>query len=508
MHFILAIGLIYVALVGLGQPAGTMDIAEQQRSWHISSVVEGSGAEAAGLQVGDRIVAIDGEEIADFTDLRRVASPLKEQTVPVVYERDGERNEVPLTLKQFTTWLAERVHEGSPAYEAGLRTGDQVVSIEGHTLSGANDPDALAEMLAGTEGSDVVVVYERDEVRRTTTTNVDALALVGAPGYVGIGRGLPETERLGPVEGLVAAPSGVRRSHRHLPGGPGSVLHPRRHLGLRRPGHRGARRPCRGGRRGAGGVGAPTSAVHGPTRPGLGAVDDDHQDGRRRGHAAADLRPRGAGCDIVRCTCNEPSRGRGARPDRAPVSRCRSWPTSTTVPMALAALEAGVHCLRLNPGNIRKARAHQARRLEAKDRGVPIRIGVNGGSLDEKLYEKYGGKGHARGDGGVGPDEMAYFDEVGFDQVKISVKASSVPLMIEAYRQLADVTDHPLHLGRHRGRAAAGGPGEGHRRHRHPAGRGHRRHHPLLAHRRPGRGGPGRPAAARGLGCASARTST
>ncbi|HMS89302.1 MAG TPA: site-2 protease family protein [Acidimicrobiales bacterium] len=206
MHFILAIGLIYVALVGLGQPAGTMDIAEQQRSWHISSVVEGSGAEAAGLQVGDRIVAIDGEEIADFTDLRRVASPLKEQTVPVVYERDGERNEVPLTLKQFTTWLAERVHEGSPAYEAGLRTGDQVVSIEGHTLSGANDPDALAEMLAGTEGSDVVVVYERDEVRRTTTTNVDALALVGAPGYVGIGRGLPETERLGPVEGLVAAP--------------------------------------------------------------------------------------------------------------------------------------------------------------------------------------------------------------------------------------------------------------------------------------------------------------
>lgn len=206
MHFILAIGLIYVALVGLGQPAGTLDMAEQQRSWHISSIVEGSGAEAAGLQVGDRIVSIDGEPIDDFTDLRRVASPLKEQTVPVVYERDGQRNEVPLTLKQFTTWLAERVHEDSPAHQAGLRSGDQVVSIDGRLLSGANSPDALTELLAGTEGSDVEVVFERDEARRTTTLNVDSLALVGAPGYVGIGRGLPETERLGPVEGLVAAP--------------------------------------------------------------------------------------------------------------------------------------------------------------------------------------------------------------------------------------------------------------------------------------------------------------
>src|SRR6185369_13278529 len=83
---------------------------------------------------------------------------------------------------------------------------------------------------------------------------------------------------------------------------------------------------------------------------------------------------------------------------------------------------------------------------EAKDRGVPIRIGVNAGSLDKDLYEKYGA---------ATPEalvesaqiEMRYFDEVGFHDVKISVKASNVPLMIEAYRQLAEVTDHPLHLG-------------------------------------------------------------
>jgi (E)-4-hydroxy-3-methylbut-2-enyl-diphosphate synthase len=83
---------------------------------------------------------------------------------------------------------------------------------------------------------------------------------------------------------------------------------------------------------------------------------------------------------------------------------------------------------------------------ECRDRGVPVRIGVNAGSLDPRLYEKYGG---------ATPEalvesaqiELGLFAEVGFDDVKISVKASNVPLMIEAYRQLADVTDHPLHLG-------------------------------------------------------------
>ena len=116
--------------------------------------------------------------------------------------------------------------------------------------------------------------------------------------------------------------------------------------------------------------------------------------------------------------------------------------------MALAALDAGVHCLRLNPGNIRKPEHIKVVAQECKDRGIPIRIGVNGGSLDPALYEKHGGK--------VTPEAMVESaaawssptsDEVGFDDVKISVKASSVPLMIEAYRQLADAVDHPLHLG-------------------------------------------------------------
>lgn len=154
----------------------------------------------------------------------------------------------------------------------------------------------------------------------------------------------------------------------------------------------------------------------------------------------------GAGADIVRCTCNrqEAAEGLARIVPRSPVPIVAD--VHNNHKMALAALEAGVHCLRLNPGNIRKPDHIKVVAREAKDRGVPIRIGVNGGSLDPDLYDA---------ELGVTPEamvesaqrELAYFDEVGFDLVKISVKASSVPLMIEAYRQLAEVTDHPLHLG-------------------------------------------------------------
>ena len=155
----------------------------------------------------------------------------------------------------------------------------------------------------------------------------------------------------------------------------------------------------------------------------------------------------GAGADIVRCTCNDADAAAGLAHivPRSPVPIVADVHNNHR--MALAALEAGVHCLRLNPGNIRKPEHIKAIAAEAKDRGVPIRIGVNGGSLDEKLYVKYGGKVTPEAMVESAQMELAYFDEVGFDQVKISVKASSVPLMIEAYRQLAEVTDHPLHLG-------------------------------------------------------------
>ena len=115
--------------------------------------------------------------------------------------------------------------------------------------------------------------------------------------------------------------------------------------------------------------------------------------------------------------------------------------------MALAAMEAGVHGLRLNPGNIRRPEHVKAVAAEARDRGVPIRIGVNGGSLDPELYDKFGGKVTPEAMVESAMRELAYFQDVDFDLVKISVKASNVPLMVEAYRQLSEATDHPLHLG-------------------------------------------------------------
>lgn len=153
-----------------------------------------------------------------------------------------------------------------------------------------------------------------------------------------------------------------------------------------------------------------------------------------------------AGCDIVRCTCNEAEAAEGLAQivPRSPVPIIAD--IHHQYKMALAAMEAGVHGLRLNPGNIRKPEHIKAVASEARDRKVPIRIGVNGGSLDPALYEQYGGlTAEAMVESAL--REIAYFEEVDFDLIKISVKASNVPLMIEAYRQLSEVTNHPLHLG-------------------------------------------------------------
>jgi (E)-4-hydroxy-3-methylbut-2-enyl-diphosphate synthase len=155
----------------------------------------------------------------------------------------------------------------------------------------------------------------------------------------------------------------------------------------------------------------------------------------------------GAGADIVRCTCNEIEAAEGLAQivPRSPVPIVADIHHNHR--MALAALDAGVDCLRLNPGNIRKPEHIRTVAKECKDRGVPIRIGVNGGSLDPSLYAKYGDQVTARAMVESAERELEHFHAVDFDDVKISVKASNVPLMIEAYRLLADTVDYPLHLG-------------------------------------------------------------
>lgn len=153
-----------------------------------------------------------------------------------------------------------------------------------------------------------------------------------------------------------------------------------------------------------------------------------------------------AGVDIVRVTVND----REAADAMAEIVRGSEIPIVADIHFnhvfALKAIEAGVAKVRINPGNIGSLeRIHQVLGA-AKERGTPIRIGVNSGSLEEDILEKHGY-----------PTAEALFEsamrhagiceEFGFRDVIISVKSTDVRLMIEAYRLIAERTDYPLHLG-------------------------------------------------------------
>src|SRR5918992_4795659 len=113
---------------------------------------------------------------------------------------------------------------------------------------------------------------------------------------------------------------------------------------------------------------------------------------------------------------------------------------------AMAALEAGVHGLRINPGNIKYQDKVRLIPREAKARGVPIRIGVNGGSLEKPLLEKHG-RPSAEALVESAMNEVRILEDEDFTDIKISVKHSNVAEMIAAYRLLAERCDYPLHLG-------------------------------------------------------------
>jgi (E)-4-hydroxy-3-methylbut-2-enyl-diphosphate synthase len=113
---------------------------------------------------------------------------------------------------------------------------------------------------------------------------------------------------------------------------------------------------------------------------------------------------------------------------------------------AIAALEAGIQGLRINPGNIKFQDKVRVIAREAKARGVPIRIGVNAGSLEKDLLARYGAPTpEALVESALG--EARILEDEDFFDIKISVKHSNPVVMIEAYRQLAEKCDYPLHLG-------------------------------------------------------------
>ncbi len=153
-----------------------------------------------------------------------------------------------------------------------------------------------------------------------------------------------------------------------------------------------------------------------------------------------------AGVDIVRVTVND----KAAAEAMAEIVRQSAVPIVADIHFnhifALRSIEAGVAKVRINPGNIgSKDRIRQVL-TAAKDRGIPIRIGVNSGSLEEDILEKHGyPTAEALFESAMRHVEIC--DEFDFKDVIISVKSTDVKLMIEAYRLVAEKTDIPLHLG-------------------------------------------------------------
>jgi len=152
------------------------------------------------------------------------------------------------------------------------------------------------------------------------------------------------------------------------------------------------------------------------------------------------------GIDIVRVTCNN------VEAAKALVAICERSPVPVIADihyqykLALAAVEAGINGLRLNPGNIRNENNIKEIARACLDAKIPIRIGVNAGSLDKTLLAKHGvASPEALVESAL--MEARYLEAVNFTDIKISVKHSNVPLMIESYRLLAEKVNYPLHLG-------------------------------------------------------------
>ena len=153
-----------------------------------------------------------------------------------------------------------------------------------------------------------------------------------------------------------------------------------------------------------------------------------------------------AGCDIVRCAVPDEDAARALAEIR---KGCRI-PLVADIHfdyrLALLALENGVDALRLNPGNIGERWKVEEVVRACAERRVPIRIGVNGGSLEKELLDKYGhASAPAMVESALG--HIRILEELGYREIKVSLKASDVRRTVDAYRLLADQVDYPLHIG-------------------------------------------------------------
>lgn len=153
-----------------------------------------------------------------------------------------------------------------------------------------------------------------------------------------------------------------------------------------------------------------------------------------------------AGCQMVRMTINneEAAKAIGEIKKRVNIPLCAD--IHFDYKLALLAIENGIDKLRINPGNIGSDENIKAVVEKAKERNIPIRIGVNSGSIEKHILEKYG-KPTADGMVESAMYHINLLEKNGFEDIIISLKASNVKMMVDAYRKISKLVDYPLHLG-------------------------------------------------------------
>ncbi len=152
------------------------------------------------------------------------------------------------------------------------------------------------------------------------------------------------------------------------------------------------------------------------------------------------------GCEIVRVAVPDQSAAEAIRPIKEKISIPLVADIHFDYRLAIAAAEAGADCLRINPGNIGDKTKVGLVASCAQDHNIPIRIGVNAGSLEKHLLQKYGGaSAEAMVESAFGHIDLLLSHN--FENIKVSLKASDIGRTVEAYRLLADQTDYPLHVG-------------------------------------------------------------
>ncbi len=153
-----------------------------------------------------------------------------------------------------------------------------------------------------------------------------------------------------------------------------------------------------------------------------------------------------AGCEIIRCTVPTEEAARAIGEIKKQISIPLVADIHFDYRMAIAAIENGADKIRINPGNIGSAEKVRAVVDAASERNIPIRIGVNSGSLEKELIEKYSGV-TAQGLVDSALMKAAMIEDMGYSNLVISIKSSDVMMCVRAHELIAGKTDHPLHVG-------------------------------------------------------------